>query len=236
MYWKPPIKSIFRILGYKIQRIDPLEESIPSGYNHSPFLPKVYKGALDRYLYFKDMLEKVSPVDGDIVECGVSIGHGALLFTLLSDYIGKPRSYFGFDSFEGFPDPVEKDEKTPIKGKGFWANPPDTVLRTLRDGRLSEDVIVNRIHLIKGWFDQTLPKYSGSIALLHLDCDLYESYKFALETLYGRVPPGGVIMFDEFGDNRWPGATKAITEFFADKNEKIQSHPKCNWKFHVVKR
>lgn len=34
---------------------------------------------------------------GDIVECGILIGHGALLFTLFSDYIDTPRTYYGFD-------------------------------------------------------------------------------------------------------------------------------------------
>jgi hypothetical protein len=236
MEFKTAIKETLRFLGYKIERIDPLEESIPADYNHSPFLPRIYRGALDRYLYFKDMLEEVKPVEGDIVECGVSIGHGALLFTLLCDYIGTPRTYYGFDSFEGFPDPVAKDETTPITGKGFWANPPETVLKVLKDGRLGDELIRQRIRLVKGWFDRTLPKYEGRIALLHLDCDLYESYKFALQTLYDKVQPDGVIMFDEYNDVRWPGATKAIDEFFSDKAERIRSHPKCNWKYHVVKR
>lgn len=230
------IKQGLRTIGYKIEKIDPLEESIPADYNHSPFLPRVYRGALDRYLYFKDMVEKVQGIEGDIVECGVSLGHGALLFTLFSDYIGKPRIYYGFDSFEGFPDPVEKDEVTPITGKGFWANPPDTVLKVLRDGRLDENIIRNRIHLVKGWFNETLPKYEGRIALLHLDCDLYVSYKLSLETLYDKVEPGGVIMFDEYGDSRWPGASKAIDEFFRNRPEKIQPHSKCNWKYHVIKQ
>lgn len=229
------VKQVLRRFGYKIERINPLEESIPADYNRSPFLPRVYRGALDRYLYFKDMLESVSAVEGDIVECGVSIGHGALLFSLLGEYIGVNRTYYGFDSFEGFPDPVEKDEKTPIKGRGFWANPPDTVMRVLRDGRLSEEAIRNRIRLMKGWFNETLPRYEGKIALLHLDCDLYESYKFSLEELYDKVQPGGVIMFDEYDDDRWPGATKAIDEFFADKPETVQAHPKCHWKYHVRK-
>lgn len=228
-------KKMIAAAGYRIEKIDPLEATIPADYNHSPFLPRVYGGALDRYLYFKDMVERVRDVNGDIVECGVSIGHGALLFTLFSDYIGRPRTYYGFDSFEGFPDPVEQDETTPIKGKGFWASPPDTVLRVLRDGRLKEAVIRDRIRLVKGWFDKTLPLYEGRIALLHLDCDLYESYKLALETLYPRVEAGGVIMFDEYGDERWPGASKAIDEFFRDRPEKVQPHPKCTWKFHVIK-
>ncbi len=229
-------KRALRKFGYKIEKIDPLEETIPADYNHSPFLPRVYRGALDRYLYFKDMLEQVKTVEGDIVECGVSLGHGALLFTLLSDYVDVPRVYYGFDSFEGFPDPVAQDETTPIKGRGFWANPPDTVMRVLRDGRLPDAVIRDRIRLVKGWFDQTLPSYTGDIALLHLDCDLYESYKLTLEALYGKVKPGGVILFDEYADSRWPGARKAIDAFFSDKPETIQAHSKCTWKYHVVKQ
>jgi hypothetical protein len=181
------------------------------------------------------MLEQVRNVDGDIVECGVSIGHGALLFTLLSDYMRRPRTYYGFDSFEGFPDPTPKDEMTPITGKGFWANPPDTVLRTLRDGRVPEETIRNRIRLVKGWFDRTLPRYIGRIALLHLDCDLYDSYKLCLEQFYPMVQRGGVILFDEYNDERWPGASKAIDEFFADKPEKVEPHLKCGWKYHVTK-
>ncbi|RLQ20773.1 hypothetical protein DWB85_16125 [Seongchinamella sediminis] len=235
MVIKTSLKKLLRILGYKIEKIDKLEESIPADYNHSPFLPRIYRGALDRYLYFKDMIEKVQSVEGDIVECGVSIGHGALLFTLLSDYINVPRVYYGFDSFEGFPAPVEKDESTPIKGQGFWANPPDTVLKVLRDGRIKEEVIHERIRLMKGWFDETIPQHKGKIALLHLDCDLYESYKLSLELLYDKVQPGGVIMFDEYNDSRWPGATKAIDEFFEGKEEVIQPHAKCTWKYYVVK-
>lgn len=235
MSLKLALKRTLRVFGYQLTKIDPLEESIPADYNHSPFLPRVYRGALDRYLYFKDMLERVRSVDGDVVECGVSIGHGALLFTLLSDHIGVPRVYHGFDSFEGFPPPVAQDETTPITGAGFWANPPDTVMKVLRDGRVPEETIRQRIHLHKGWFDTTVPKYQGRIALLHLDCDLYESYKFTLEALYERVAPGGVVLFDEYGDDRWPGATKAIDEFFAGRTEVVRPHPKCTWKYHVAK-
>ncbi len=232
---KQAVKSAFRSLGFKIERIDPLEESIPADYNRSPFLPRVYRGALDRYLYFLDRLESVRDIEGDIVECGVSIGHGALLFTLMSEYLGKMRDYWGFDSFEGFPDPTDKDETTPITGRGFWASPPEVVLKVLRDGRIPEDVIRERIHLVKGWFQDTLPRYQGTIALLHLDCDLYESYKLALETLYDKVAPGGIVLFDEYGDRRWPGATKAIDEFFADRTEKPRPHEKCTWKYFVRK-
>lgn len=233
---KQLIKRAIRYAGLKIERRDPLEETIPGDYNQSRFLPRVYRGSLDRYLYFLNQLESISGTPGDIVECGVSIGHGALLFLLLGEYLGVERTYYGFDSFSGFPDPVKQDETTPITGKGFWASPPDTVLRVLRDGRIPEEKIRERVRLAKGMFDQTLPKYHGQIALLHLDCDLYESYKISLTTLYDKVIAGGIIMFDEYDDNRWPGARKAIDEFFADKPEKPVAHGKCSWKYFVVKQ
>ncbi len=229
------IKRGLSSLGLKIERRDPLEESIPADYNHSPFLPRIYRGSLDRWLYFLNQLEKIRGVEGDIVECGVSIGHGALHFLLLSQHLGVERTYYGFDSFEGFPDPVAKDETTPITGKGFWANPPATVLRVLRDGRIPETTIQDRVRLVKGFFATTLLSYEGKIALLHLDCDLYESYKISLATLYDKVVRGGIIMFDEYADPRWPGASKAIDEFFADKPESVIPHEKCTWKYYVQK-
>ena len=233
--FKDWIKRAFAYAGLKVERRDPLEESIPADYNHSPFLPRVYRGSLDRYLYFLNQLEKLKGLDGDIVECGVSIGHGALLFLLMSEYLGVERTYFGFDSFTGFPDPVAEDGVTPIKDKGFWANPSDTVFRVLRDGRIPDDTIRERVRLIKGLFHETLPKYRGKIALLHLDCDLYESYTIALKYLYDKVVTGGIILFDEYNDQRWPGAKKAIDEFFADKPEKPVSHHKCTWKYYIEK-
>jgi O-methyltransferase len=232
---KQLIKRGFHFAGLKVERRDRLEETIPADYNHSPFLPRVYRGSLDRYLYFLDQLRKVKNLDGDIVECGVSIGHGALLFLLMSEYLGVERTYYGFDSFEGFPAPAVKDGVTPITGKAFWSNPSEAVLRVLKDGRVPEDTIRNRVRLVKGFFEHTLPRYDGRIALLHLDCDLYESYKVALANLYDRVVPGGIIMFDEYDDPRWAGAKPAIDEFFADKPEKPVAHHKCTWKYFVEK-
>lgn len=229
------IKQGFSLAGLKLERRDPLQDTIPSDYNQSPFLPRVYRGSLDRYLYFLDQLQSVSHLEGDIVECGVSIGHGALLFLLMSEYLGVERTYYGFDSFEGFPAPATQDGVTPIKGQSFWANPSETVLRVLEDGRIPQAKIQSSVRLVKGLFHDTLPQYQGRIALLHLDCDLYESYKVALAALYDKVVPGGVVMFDEYADPRWTGARPAIDEFFATRPEKPTAHRKCTWKYYVRK-
>lgn len=233
--FKSGIKRASRSIGFKIERVDRLEETIPADHGHSPFLPRVYRGSLDRYLYFLDQLEELKGIDGDILECEVSIGHGARLFLLMSECLGVERTYYGFNIFTGFPDPVEREGVTPIRGKGFWASPSDTVFRVLKDSRIPDGKIRERVRLVKGLSNETLPKYDGKIALLHLDCDLYESYKTSLTNLYAKVVPGGIIMFDECGDPRWQGAKKAIDEFFADKVEKPIPHRKCSWKYYIEK-
>lgn len=229
------IKGVVNSFGYKIEKIDPLEELLPKNYNLSPFLPRVYRKALYRLLYFKEMIDSVAKVHGDVVECGVSIGHGTLVLHLLSEYAQVSRKYFGFDSFDGFPDPVAADGVTPITGRDFLATPPEIVQRVLRDGGIPDGEIRANITLVKGWFKDTVPNYHGKIALLHLDGDLYESYIEPLRYLYDKVQPGGVIMFDEYRDERWQGATRAIDEFFGDKPEKPVAHSKCNWKYFVRK-
>ena len=62
------------------------------------------------------------------------------------------------------------------------------------------------------------PIPNQKIALLHLDLDLYEGYKYALEIFWDQIQIGGIILFDEYRDPKWPGATKAVDEFLVSKN------------------
>ena len=80
-----------------------------------------------------------------------------------------------------------------------------------------------RIHFYKGRFEESMPKLSPEqkFSFVYMDCDLYQSYKTCLEHMYHRVVSGGIILFDEYHEVcKWPGAKKAIDEFFIDKPEK----------------
>jgi O-methyltransferase len=37
--------------------------------------------------------------------------------------------------------------------------------------------------------------------------------------LYPKITSGGCIVFDDYGSQAWPGAKKAVDEFFSDKPE-----------------
>jgi len=90
----------------------------------------------------------------------------------------------GFDSFQGLPDRWREGfERGRFKTRG---------LPSVREN----------VHLVPGWFDQTLPGFAtehpGPVAFLHVDCDLYSSTRTIFNALGDRLAAGTVIVFDEY--------------------------------------
>lgn len=230
-------KGLFAAAGLQVERRDPLSEQIPLDYLRSPYLPPIYRQSLGRLIYFEQMFRRATGVPGDLVECGVSIGTGLLNWCLLSETSGRNWNVWGFDSFEGFPPSVERDRRADgafQTAAGDYATPPELVLH---EGRVSPKFVGTRLRLVRGFFDKTLAGFDGRIALLHLDCDLYESYHTCLAALYPKVSAGGLILFDEYEDATFPGARVAIDEFFADKPEEVVRYENYGYvKYHVVKQ
>jgi O-methyltransferase len=183
-------------------------------------------------------------IEGAFVETGVYTGgaSGYALRALVRHEATCSRSYWGYDSFEGMPQPTAKDGTRAIEwmfGKGE-RNPSPTDL----DGRLEGSEMnlsdftrtknylsrsgypKHLIHVIKGWFQETLPttrEKIGPIAILRMDGDFYESTKIVLDTLYEQVVPGGVIIIDDYG-TFFEGCRAAVDEFLNAIGEKPFIH------------
>ena len=177
-----------------------------------------------------DLLNQALCLDGDVIECGVY--RGGSLFRLCRALKDSPtrKTIYACDSFEGFP-----VERVGISDRTFFR--PIRMLRT--KFRVADDVPdrIQRfaeyydisIKVVKGFFSETLPLLEANcFCFIHLDVDLYESYKECLEWLYPQLVPGGIVVFDEYNSTKWPGATKAIDEYFAERPEAIEKlvHPK----------
>jgi len=166
---------------------------------------------------------------GNLVECGVwKGGCAATIGYLMQKYEMKGELYL-FDSFEGMPEPTEKDgNKAKVfaggKDKGELKSIKKTIglLKTVK--KLFFDEIKldkKKIHFYKGWFQKTLPKAKkkvGPIVLLRIDSDWYESVKICLEELYDQVVKGGCVVFDDY--HYWPGCKMAVDEFMEERKIK----------------
>jgi hypothetical protein len=184
---------------------------------------------LASYFHLKELYDQIVDVPGDIAECGVAYGDSLIVLCTLSQLEGKNRVVYGFDSFEGFPEPTAEDHSPRAPKKGDFA---DATLERVRQAIRKADV--REPVLVKGFLEHTLPQFKSSLALVHLDVDIYSSYKTGLTELFDRVMPGGIVAFDEYKHPKWPGATQAIDEFLAGRH-RVQKAKSID-KYYVVKR
>ena len=215
------VKKALRKVGYRIERYEilPYNRRILELYQNFDYLTETFQ---------------IINIEGVFVECGYGYGRS---FTVLSHFSNKfKRKIYGFDSFAGFPKISKADygPRNPIKGE--WA------VRTLseaenwvRNSGLFENK--EQYELISLKFNQCAknPIPNQKIALLHIDLDLYDGYKYALELFWDQIQSKGIIVFDEFDTVNWPGATLAVKEFLESRNLSENLIRKLNDKHYIVK-
>jgi predicted O-methyltransferase YrrM len=149
------------------------------------------------------LVDAVKNVPGDMAELGVASGASARMISARA----PERVLHLFDTFEGLPEPSEKDSSR-FKKRQYR--------HTLEDvqGYLSGD----KVRFYKGLFPETAKEVSVTqFAFVHLDGDLYETTKAGLEWFYPRLSKGGILICHDYDTSA--GVNRAFDEFFADKPE-----------------
>lgn len=175
-----------------------------------------------RLVHFSKLIEKISDVNGDVVECGVADGTSLATLASLLKAHGQIRRVWGFDSWAGLPSPSSADAgNASIAAGGMFSQASTAKVRDeLLAYGLTDDEIAQTVRLMPGLFSETLPGYDGQVALLHVDVDLYQSYLDCLTNLWPRIVAGGIVAFDEYGEpDTWPGARRAVDEFLETRPE-----------------
>jgi len=170
-------------------------------------------------------------IAGAFVECGVWRGGCAAVMAYVVNQRRSGRKIWLFDSFAGLPEP------TPEDGQKFLSyfyekinqntSPKNLEKATVEDVRF---LFFSKLKLDKkniniecGWFKDTMraaQKKIGDIAILRLDCDLYESNKCCLENLYDSVIKDGYIIINTY--DSWIGTKKAVDEFLTVHNINVE--------------
>jgi hypothetical protein len=177
--------------------------------------------------------------EGVYAECGVFQGTTLFAVATFLKIIGSDRMLYGFDSFGGFPgseidhrdapqffgELLDKELITEEHYRKAAERTADFTDSHHLQGEYFLDVksvidIAERfenVRLVKGAFADSLDSFDEPIAVLFLDCDLYQSYMDCLTALYDQVVPGGVVIFDEYYSLKYPGACWAVAEFFVER-------------------
>jgi O-methyltransferase len=159
--------------------------------------PSASGGANIRMLV--EFLDRTAAVQGDVAECGVWRGRTLIAMALYLKQRHSSKILWGFDSFKGF------DHATPHNFKNASASLVEEKVGIFR---------LANVNIVPGYFRESLHTVADrNFSFVHLDCDIYESYKECLAFFYPRLSSKGVILFDEYNDPDWPGANRAVNEF-----------------------
>lgn len=143
-----------------------------------------------------------APMRGEFWECGVYQGGSALA---LAQALAKRNCTLRlFDSFTGIKlaGPADNGHKD-----GDFA---DTSLEAVQ-------VLMQPypfVHIHPGTFPDTFAGHEDArVAFAHIDCDVYASTKAALEFIWPRLLPAGIVVVDDYAAPSCLGSMRAVHEF-----------------------
>lgn len=139
-------------------------------------------------------------VPGDMAEAGVYLGGTALIMLAASS-----KRLHLFDTFEGLP-----------HGEGAFA-PGDYAgsIPTVRANLAGHE---SRYEIHAGLFPGSAEGFEDlRFSFVHLDLDLYDSTKAALEWFWPRMTSGGILLSHDYPLSA--GVVRAFDQFFADRPE-----------------
>ena len=174
-------------------------------------------------------------IEGEIVECGIWKGISIVFFSKILDLNKiKEKKIFGYDTFEGFPMPGQKDisrdgssmrsrfETNKINADSSYWN--YCSIADVKSNIEKNTISSKNVFLIKGKVENTLKEEKNipkKISILKLDTCLYESTKLELEVLFPRIQKGGVLIVDNYVN--YKGVQLAVKEYFTNTNFKLKN-------------
>ena len=235
------IRKFLKKLGYTISKLNNSEykdllmyeanQVFVNNYQEGMRVTSTPDAGTKRIARFYNLLniyKYVRNLEGRTAECGCWKGLSSYL--LCKTELEFTPSYKGenheiYDSFSGLSAAtendfiVDKEVKALVGGvggeEGDFSYQLDSVKRNLNEFK--------KINYYKGWipssFDQNR---SDSYKFVHVDVDLYVPTLESLKYFYPRLVAGGIILCDDYGSLRWPGAKQAVEEFCASNGGFIE--------------
>jgi hypothetical protein len=189
---------------------------------------------LTQFLYRYEIFRRILTVHGSIIECGVLFGGGLMAWAQLSSIlepVNHQRRIIGFDTFDGFVDIAQEDRR----GTSSFLRPGAYAVDSYGDLQTAISLFdanrflghIAKVEIVKGDIRHTLPDFVERnphtvVSLLHLDLDLFEPTRAALEHLVPRMPKGSIIAFDQLNSSDWPGETIAALDTLGVRNLRIE--------------
>lgn len=155
-------------------------------------------------------------IPGDFVECGVWRGFCSSVIVDYLDFETVPKKFYLYDTFAGIPEEFDSEHHNhPVLSE------PGIYQHVCELFKSRENVIIVR-GIVPLTFADKMPE---KIAFLHLDMNSSKSEIAALDVLFDRVSPGGLIVFDDFGWMGYQAQHFAEQKYMAERGHCILELP-----------
>jgi hypothetical protein len=172
-----------------------------------------------RMWFLTQCAEQCRALSGSFVEFGAYRGGCAFMILAMADLEDDQRFYL-FDTFGGIP---ESNLTESERDAGFGGRLADTSVAHIQSvlARWCTSIVT-----VKGDIFDTLPgTETGPVAFCHLDLNASAPTLRALEYVYSRLLPSGMIVMDDYTQREYDDQRLAVDAFFADKPERPLALP-----------
>ena len=161
-------------------------------------------------------------VPGDFIECGVYRGFSFAVVTTYVGFENVDKTLYLYDTFEGIPEEYNSENRSNAVYEKENAQYKDAIYKHVQ----KKFEKYPNVKLVKGIVPDTFKEACPEkIAFLHIDMNSSKSEIAALEVLFDKVTPGGMIVFDDYG---WSGYMKqkiAEDAFIKERDHDILELP-----------
>lgn len=149
--------------------------------------------------------------EGEFVECGCYKGVSARIVAETVDLPATGRRFFLYDLFE---------HEASMAHHAMPEHGPKLYESTIERFADMPNVVIT-----KGFIPETLSNAPEKIAFLHIDLNNAPAEIAALEELFGRMPPGGVLVLDDYGQIGYRRQFNAENKWFNERGYHVLELP-----------
>jgi hypothetical protein len=154
---------------------------------------------------------------GDFMECGVYKGFCSHFMVDYLDFAKSGKTLYLHDTFEGIPE--DQRAGSPVRPGGY------------NEEGLHESVVARfkpypNVKVVKGKVPDVFRDFCPDrIAYLHLDMNSAAAEIGALEAVFDKIVPGGMIVLDDYGWQWYRAQKDAEDVFFAARGHRVLELP-----------
>jgi O-methyltransferase len=168
------------------------------------------KTFVDKYRCYElwQLVGEITKVPGALIEVGVWRGGSGALIGKRAELCGIKDTVYLCDTFEGI---VKVDStKDSVYKNGVHS---DTSIKIVENLVIKKMKLKN-VKILKGIFPDETNHFvkDKKFRFCHIDVDVYHSAKDIVNWIWDKMSAGGIIVYDDYGNEQCEGITKMVEE------------------------